>query len=77
MAHSYNVETGAWIQDPQEGWVSSKVISKNIDRKTATLVFEVTSGDRFGEVGYVSVVLSRVMMGNWIKGWRADEIYRE
>jgi myosin V len=50
MAHTYNIDTGAWIQDPQEGWVSSKVVSKNVEGDKATLVFEITSGDRIGEV---------------------------
>jgi len=49
MAHTYNIDTGAWIQDPQEGWVSSKVVSKNVEGDKATLVFEITSGDRIGE----------------------------
>ncbi|RPB05626.1 hypothetical protein L873DRAFT_1651718, partial [Choiromyces venosus 120613-1] len=49
MAHTYNIETGAWIQDIQEGWVSSKVVSKNIGGEKATLAFEITSGDRIGE----------------------------
>lgn len=52
MAHTYNIGTGAWVQDPQEGWVASKVISKSVDGTTAALVFEITSGDRAGEVGY-------------------------
>lgn len=51
MAHTYNIGTGAWVQDPQEGWVSSKVVSKSVDGATAALVFEITSGDRAGEVG--------------------------
>jgi hypothetical protein len=50
MAHTYNVDTGAWVQDPTDGWVSSKVISKNVDGDKATLVFEITSGSREGEV---------------------------
>lgn len=49
MAHTYNIDTGAWIQDPTEGWVSSRVVSKNVTGTTATLVFEITHGDRFGE----------------------------
>lgn len=53
MAHTYNIGTGAWVQDPQEGWVASKVISKSVDGTTAALVFEITSGDRAGEVGYI------------------------
>jgi len=50
MAHTYNVETGAWIQDPTDGWVSSKVLSKTIEGHKATLVFGITSGSRIGEV---------------------------
>ena len=50
MAHIYNIDTGAWIQDPTDGWVSSKVSSKSIDGTKATLVFEITSGERTGEV---------------------------
>jgi len=50
MAHTYNVSTGAWIQDTHEGWVSSKVVSKNVEGDKATLVFEIASGDRIGEV---------------------------
>jgi len=50
MAHTYNVGTGAWIQDTHEGWVSSKVVSKNLVDDKAALVFEIASGDRIGEV---------------------------
>lgn len=50
MAHIYNLETGAWIQDPTDGWVSSKVVSKNIEGEKAVLVFQITSGSREGEV---------------------------
>jgi myosin-5 len=50
MAHTYNMETGAWIQDPTDGWVSSKVVAKNISGDKATLVFQITSGSREGEV---------------------------
>ncbi|KAL0637012.1 Myosin type-2 heavy chain 1 [Maublancomyces gigas] len=49
MAHTYNIGTGAWVQDSQEGWVASKVISKSVEGTTAALVFEITSGDRAGE----------------------------
>ncbi|TGZ81077.1 putative class V myosin [Ascodesmis nigricans] len=49
MAHTYNIDTGAWIQDPTDGWVSAKVISKDVKDDKATLVFEITSGDRSGE----------------------------
>ena len=51
MAHSYNIDTGAWIQDAQEGWVSSKVIAKTVNGKKVQLVFELTGGARTGEVG--------------------------
>ena len=52
MAHIYNLETGAWIQDPTDGWVSSKVVSKNIVADKATLVFQITSGSREGQVRF-------------------------
>ena len=52
MAHTYNLETGAWIQDPTDGWVSSKVVKKDIVDNKVTLVFEITSGAREGEVRY-------------------------
>lgn len=52
MAHIYNLETGAWIQDPADGWVSSKVVSKNIEGDRATLVFQITSGSREGAVRF-------------------------
>ncbi|KAL7275148.1 Myosin type-2 heavy chain 1 [Rhizina undulata] len=63
MAHTYNVETGAWIQDPKEGWVSSKVVSKNVDGDQATLVFEITAGEREGEKLTKTTSLS-VLEGN-------------
>lgn len=50
MAHSYNVDTGAWVQDPQEGWVSSKVVEKKVNGNKVQLVFELTGGSRSGEV---------------------------
>jgi len=50
MSHTYNLDTGAWIQDPTDGWVSSKVVSKNLRGDKVTLVFEITSGAREGEV---------------------------
>jgi len=50
MAHTYNVGTGAWIQDTHEGWVSSKVVSKSVGGDKATLVFEIASGERISEV---------------------------
>lgn len=50
MAHTYNVDTGAWIQDETDGWISSKVLSKEINGEKATLVFEITAGEREGEV---------------------------
>lgn len=53
MAHTYNLDTGAWIQDPQEGWVSSKVAQKTIDGPKVTLVFEITGGSRTGEVCFL------------------------
>ncbi|CCX12012.1 P-loop containing nucleoside triphosphate hydrolase protein [Pyronema domesticum] len=49
MAHTYNVDTGAWIQDETDGWISSKVLSKEINGEKATLVFEITAGEREGE----------------------------
>lgn len=51
MAHSYNIDTGAWIQDSQEGWVSSKVVAKTVNGHKVHLVFELTGGTRTGEVG--------------------------
>lgn len=50
MAHTYNLETTAWVQDPTDGWAPSKVIKKDIVGNKATLVFEITSGSRKGEV---------------------------
>jgi len=50
MAHTYNVDTGAWLQDPTDGWVPSRVLSKTIEGDRATLVFEIASGSRIGEV---------------------------
>ena len=51
MAHSYNIDTGAWIQDSHEGWVSSRVVAKTVTGKKVQLVFELTGGARSGEVG--------------------------
>jgi hypothetical protein len=50
MAHAYSVDTGAWIQDETDGWISSKVLSKEINGEKVTLVFEITAGEREGEV---------------------------
>lgn len=50
MAHTYNLETGAWIQDVKDGWIASKVFDKSIDGDKVKLVFEITSGEREGEV---------------------------
>lgn len=59
MAHTYNVDTGAWVQDPQEGWVSSKVVEKKINGSKVLLVFELTGGSRTGEVrAYISTYIS-------------------
>jgi len=55
MAHTYNVDTGAWVQDPQEGWVSSKVVEKKINGSKVLLVFELTGGSRAGEVSSPAV----------------------
>ncbi|KAI5806521.1 putative myosin MYO2 [Peziza echinospora] len=49
MAHSYSVDTGAWVQDIQEGWVSSKVVQKTVNGAKVLLVFELTGGSRAGE----------------------------
>ncbi|KAI5790206.1 class V myosin-like protein [Geopyxis carbonaria] len=63
MAHTYNIDTGAWIQDPTDGWVSSKVISKNLDGDKATLVFSITVGGREGETIEKTTTLT-VLEGN-------------
>jgi hypothetical protein len=46
----YNIDTGAWIQDEEEGWVSTKVVSKQVNGDEVELVFEITGGSRVGEV---------------------------
>jgi hypothetical protein len=68
MSHTYDLDTGAWIQDPTDGWVSSKVASKNIRGDKVTLAFEITSGAREGEVRFLStawtILLLQPVRGN-------------
>jgi myosin heavy subunit len=45
MAHSYDVGTRAWQPDPQEGWVSSEVVEKNVMDDKVTLRFDLENGD--------------------------------
>lgn len=50
MSHTYEIGTGAWVQDPKDGWVSTTVVEKEVNDDKVKLVFEITSGDRIGEV---------------------------
>lgn len=45
MAHSYDVGTRAWQQDPVEGWIASEVKSKKVDGDKVKLIFELANGE--------------------------------
>lgn len=62
MAHSYNIDTGAWVQDTLEGWVSSKVVEKKVNGTKVSLVFELTGGSRTGEVSALFPLMHRSMI---------------
>lgn len=45
MAHNYDVGTWAWQPDPQEGWVSSEVEDKIVQRGKVVLRFVLANGE--------------------------------
>lgn len=66
MAHSYSVGTGAWVQDPEEGWVSATVQQKSIQGDKVKLDFEITGGSRTGEVCRFSTVHLLKIWNSWV-----------
>ena len=45
MSNTYDVGTGAWQPDPNEGWVSSTVTKKTVDGDNVKLVFTLENGE--------------------------------